>query len=74
MPTCSTAGGLLAPAAEVGDARWRELIEAHHAAVRAQLDRFRGREIDRRRRVPGLVRRPTPLKGIPEPWRLYRVR
>jgi pimeloyl-ACP methyl ester carboxylesterase len=33
-------------AAEIGDARWRELIEAHHAAVRAQLDRFRGREID----------------------------
>jgi pimeloyl-ACP methyl ester carboxylesterase len=33
-------------AAEIGDTRWRELIEAHHAAVRAQLDRFRGREID----------------------------
>jgi pimeloyl-ACP methyl ester carboxylesterase len=32
--------------AGIGDARWRELIEAHHAAVRAQLDRFRGREID----------------------------
>jgi len=32
--------------AEVGDARWRELIESHHARVRGQLARFRGREID----------------------------
>jgi class 3 adenylate cyclase/dienelactone hydrolase len=33
-------------AAELGDRRWRELLEAHHAAVRSQLGRFRGREID----------------------------
>ena len=32
--------------AEVGDARWRDLLEAHHAAVRHELQRFRGREID----------------------------
>jgi pimeloyl-ACP methyl ester carboxylesterase len=32
--------------AEVGDARWRELIEAHHALIRRQLVRYSGREID----------------------------
>jgi len=33
-------------AAEMGDRRWRELLERHHAVVRRQLQRFRGREID----------------------------
>jgi class 3 adenylate cyclase len=33
-------------AAELGDRRWRELLEAHHAAVRRELERFRGREMD----------------------------
>lgn len=33
-------------AAELGDRRWRELIEGHHALVRRELARFRGREID----------------------------
>ncbi len=33
-------------AAELGDARWAELVEAHHAAVRRELERFRGRELD----------------------------
>jgi len=33
-------------AAELGDRRWRDLLEAHHAVVRDQLARFRGREID----------------------------
>jgi class 3 adenylate cyclase/pimeloyl-ACP methyl ester carboxylesterase len=32
--------------AVVGDARWRELVERHHALVRQQLSRFRGQEID----------------------------
>jgi class 3 adenylate cyclase len=32
-------------AAELGDARWRELLAAHHAAVRRELERFRGREV-----------------------------
>jgi pimeloyl-ACP methyl ester carboxylesterase len=32
--------------AELGDRRWRELLDAHHATVREQLARFRGREID----------------------------
>ncbi len=33
-------------AAELGDARWRDLVHRHHALVRQQLVRFRGREID----------------------------
>jgi pimeloyl-ACP methyl ester carboxylesterase len=33
-------------ATELGDRRWRELLVAHHAAVRRQLERYRGREID----------------------------
>ncbi len=32
-------------AVEAGDARWRELLEAHHDQVRRQLDRFSGREV-----------------------------
>ena len=32
-------------AAEMGDAAWRDSLEAHHSAVRAELDRFRGTEI-----------------------------
>ncbi len=35
-----------ARAAEVGDARWRDLMQRHHALVRQELLRFRGREID----------------------------
>jgi len=33
-------------AVEVGDRRWRDVLEDHHAAVRSELSRFRGREID----------------------------
>src|SRR2546426_11263255 len=33
-------------AAELGDRRWRELLEAQHAAVRHELERWRGRELD----------------------------
>jgi pimeloyl-ACP methyl ester carboxylesterase/plasmid stabilization system protein ParE len=32
-------------AAELGDTRWRELLSAHHAAVRRELMRFRGVEV-----------------------------
>lgn len=32
-------------AAELGDARWRELLASHQAAVRQQLARFRGFEV-----------------------------
>jgi class 3 adenylate cyclase len=32
--------------AELGNAGWRELVERHHAAVRALIERFRGREVD----------------------------
>jgi pimeloyl-ACP methyl ester carboxylesterase len=33
-------------AAVLGDRRWRDILEAHHALVRRQLVHFRGREID----------------------------
>ena len=33
-------------ATELGDRAWAELVKRHHALVRAQLDRFRGRELD----------------------------
>ncbi|MDP9325435.1 MAG: adenylate/guanylate cyclase domain-containing protein, partial [Candidatus Dormibacteraeota bacterium] len=32
-------------AAEVGDRRWRDLLDSHHHAVRRQLEHFRGREV-----------------------------
>ena len=32
-------------AVELGDLRWGELLDAHHAIVRRQLERFRGREV-----------------------------
>jgi class 3 adenylate cyclase/pimeloyl-ACP methyl ester carboxylesterase len=35
-----------ATAAELGDRRWRELLEQHHDTVRRQLARYRGREVD----------------------------
>jgi len=33
-------------AAQLGDRRWRDLLEGHHAAIRAELRRYRGREVD----------------------------
>ena len=33
-------------AIELGDRRWRELLDSHHAIVRERLVHFRGREID----------------------------
>ena len=33
-------------AAEIGDRDWRALLDAHDAVVRAQLSRFRGREVN----------------------------
>jgi pimeloyl-ACP methyl ester carboxylesterase len=33
-------------AASLGDRRWHDLLESHHALVRRELARFRGREID----------------------------
>jgi class 3 adenylate cyclase len=32
-------------AAELGDSRWRELLERHHAVIRAQLNRQNGIEV-----------------------------
>jgi class 3 adenylate cyclase len=33
-------------AVELGDRRWHDLLDRHHAIVRRELERFRGREID----------------------------
>lgn len=30
----------------LGDSKWRELLQRHHATVRRELSRFRGRELD----------------------------
>jgi hypothetical protein len=38
--------GSTARAASLGDQRWRSLLDAHDKAVREQLNRFRGREIN----------------------------
>jgi pimeloyl-ACP methyl ester carboxylesterase len=33
-------------AARLGDRAWHDLLERHHALVRGEIDRFRGREVD----------------------------
>ena len=33
-------------ASRVGDRNWHDLLDSHHALVRRELERFRGREID----------------------------
>ena len=38
--------GSTAKAAEVGDRRWRDLLEQHHARIRTQLSQYRGVELD----------------------------
>jgi len=38
--------GSTAKAAELGDARWRELLGEHHSIIRRQLARYRGTELD----------------------------
>ncbi len=38
--------GSTAKAAELGDAGWREMLQAHHALTRRLLVRFRGTELD----------------------------
>ncbi len=38
--------GSTARAAELGDARWREVLQSHHAVIRRLLVRYRGRELD----------------------------
>ena len=44
-PDQSLPAFVLERAAELGDKRWRELLQAHHAVVRAQLARHGGKEI-----------------------------
>ena len=52
---------------ELGDAAWRELLAAHNARMREQLNVFRGREVKTTGDgVPGGVRRPDagrPVRG-----------
>lgn len=38
--------GSTARVAELGDARWRELLDRYYAVTREQLQRYRGRELD----------------------------
>jgi class 3 adenylate cyclase len=38
--------GSTAKTVDLGDAAWRELLDAHHALIRRQLARYRGRELD----------------------------
>ncbi|HEU4943248.1 MAG TPA: adenylate/guanylate cyclase domain-containing protein, partial [Gaiellaceae bacterium] len=38
--------GSTSRAVELGDRRWRSLLEQHHATVRRELRRFRGNEVD----------------------------
>jgi class 3 adenylate cyclase len=38
--------GSTAKAVELGDRGWRQLLEQHHAAIRGELARFRGVELD----------------------------
>ena len=38
--------GSTARAASMGDRPWRDLLEQHHTAVRRELERFDGREVD----------------------------
>jgi pimeloyl-ACP methyl ester carboxylesterase len=33
-------------AAALGDREWRELLEKHHSAIRREVERFRGQEVD----------------------------
>jgi class 3 adenylate cyclase len=33
-------------ATELGDRRWRDVLDQHHALVRAEVNRYRGRELD----------------------------
>jgi class 3 adenylate cyclase len=37
--------GSTARAAEVGDRRWHDVLDGYYAAVRTELDRFRGQEV-----------------------------
>ena len=38
--------GSTARATELGDRKWRDLLEQHHVAVRRELERFAGQELD----------------------------
>ena len=44
--TIDHVSGSTEQASRLGDRRWRELLERHHALVRRQLERYQGRELD----------------------------
>ena len=53
--------GSTARAAELGDARWRELLAAHQSAMQREVTRFNGRHVKSlRRRLSRHLRRPGP--------------
>lgn len=52
--------GSTARAAELGDQRWRHLLDSHDAVVRAELSRSRRRDQSNRRRHAGHLRRTRP--------------
>jgi len=53
-------------AIELGDRRWRDVLDVHNATMRDALRRFRGREI----KTTGDMGVHT-LKGVPGHWRLF---
>ena len=59
-------------AVEHGDRAWRDLLERHHALVRGELARFRGREVDTAGWPQNPVRGPrgSPARrpASPPPW------
>ena len=66
-----------AKAASLGDARWRELVQAHHGLVRMQLARHRGTEIDTA--GDGFFASfdghgTHVLKGVADEWEVFRAR
>jgi hypothetical protein len=65
-------------AAQLGDARWRDLVQRHHALVRQELVRFRGREIDTAgdgffASFDGPARGLRCASGVPGAWKLHVV-
>jgi class 3 adenylate cyclase len=46
MTVTSTRSGSTDHAVRLGDRRWRDMRERHHALVRRELDRHRGKEVD----------------------------
>jgi hypothetical protein len=50
-------------AAELGDRRWRELLQRHDEITRAEIARFQGREV-KHRWISGHIRRTDPCRPV----------